>query len=288
MVLRLGVGAMLSALGQIVIDRVSQILRVLSVVGASLGLALLPRTWTPPVRASFVRQMLFTTIDSIPVCLRFAAAAGLLCIVQTAMWIDSIGVSTEVVTPLLWRAIVRELAPLLACLVVIGRSGIAISTEMATMRIGGEFELLDSMGMDPMTCVIMPRVLAVILSVFFLATLMSAVMIGTGYAVGYWTNVIRISPGNFIEQLLLNFERLDMLFFVPKTLLAGAFAGAVCSLEGLSVRDTITDVPRVSARAGIQALTAVFVVSAALSVLIYRRFLVFNLSDYFANLADLW
>lgn len=264
-------------LGRQVLMRLGKIVGVMAVVGATVGLAVRFGTWTPPVRTTFVRQMLFTGVDSTPICLRLAAAVGVLAIVQTAMWVDSIGLNTEVITPLLWRAIVRELAPLMACLVVIGRSGVAISTEMATMRIGGELEVLDAMGMDPMICVVMPRVLAMIFSVFLLATLMAATMIMTGYFVGYFVDVVRVSPVQFVEQLAINFRSVDLMFFVPKTLLAGGLAGAVAVTEGLSVRDTITDVPRVSARAGISALTAVFVVSAVLSVLIYGRLLVFNL-----------
>jgi len=188
-------------------------------------LALRRDSWTEPVRGVLARQLLFTGVDGTSAAIRFGAAVGVVIIVQTALWVDAIGLSTEVIAPMLWRAIVRELAPLLACLVVIGRSGIAISTELATMLVDGELEVLDAQGID---------------------------------------------------QILRQFNTLDLVFFVPKTIIAGGFAGAICCLDGLNVRGTITDVPRVSSRSGIHALTAVFAISAILSIVIYGRFLFFK------------
>ena len=80
-------------------------------------------------------------VDAFPLVIRFGAAVGILMIVQAALWIDALGITNEVIVPMLWRAIVREVGPLLACLVVIGRSGVAISTELATMVVSGEVDV---------------------------------------------------------------------------------------------------------------------------------------------------
>ena len=222
------------------------------------------------------RQLLFTGVDGTWAALRFGAAVGILLIVQAALWVDAIGMTTEMIAPMLWRAIVRELAPLLSCLVVIGRSGIAISTELATMRVDGELDVLDSQGIDPMTSLVMPRVTSMVFSVFCLALITSTAMIMTGYAGGRAVGVIRVSFLTFLDQMVGQIHSLDLLFFVPKTIVAGAFAAAICCLDGLSVKATITDIPRVSSRAGIRALGAVFVISAILSILIYGRILIFE------------
>ena len=202
---------------------------------------------------------------------------GLLMIVQAALWVDVLGVTTDTIAPLLWRAIVREVAPLLACMVVIGRSGVAIATELASMLVSGEIEVLDSQGVDPMTYLVMPRVISMTISVFCLAIIIATSMIVTGYVIGWAMDAIHVSWTTFLDGIVREFTSLDLLFFVPKTIIAGAFAGAICCIDGLSVRDAITDVPRVSSRSGIRALTAVFAVSAVLSILIYGRLLVFEI-----------
>ncbi len=223
------------------------------------------------------RQVLFTCVDSIPASLRFGATIGVLLIVQAAIWIDMVGIGTEFVAPMLWRLIVREVAPLLACLVVIGRSGIAIGTELASMRAGGEIEVLDSQGIDPMTYLVMPRIIAVVTSVFCLAIVIAVTMVITGYGVGWYMDVIRLPWSEFFEDIAQEVNYEDLIFFSSKTLIAGAFAGAICCMDGLSVSGAITDVPLVASRVGIRSLTAVFVTSAILSILFYGKLLVFKI-----------
>ncbi len=264
-------------LGDQFLGRWTTIASILAILWATIVLAVRPASWSPPVRSVLARQLLFTCVDAVSVGVRFGAAVGVLIIVQAALWIDALGVTTDLIMPILWKAIVRELAPLLACLVVIGRSGIAISTELATMVVGGELDVLDAQGLDPMTCLVMPRILSFVTSVFCLAVIIATSMVVTGYAIGWIMDAIHVSWATFLDSIVGQFNSLDLLFFVPKTIIAGAFAAAICCIDGLSVRGTMTDVPRVSSRSGIRALTAVFAVSAVLSVLIYGRLLVFKI-----------
>ena len=262
-------------LGRAFLDRCAMIASIMAILWATIALACRPESWSQPVRSVLGRQLLFTGVDGTSAAIRFAAV-GILLIVQAALWIDAIGMTTDVVAPMLWRAIVRELAPLLACMVVIGRSGIAISTELATMAVDGELEVMDVQGIDPMTCLVMLRIVSVVVSIFCLAVIIATAMIVTGYVAGRAVDVIHVPWMTFLDQILSQFNSLDMVFFVPKTIIAGAFAAAICCIDGLSVRGTITDVPRISSRSGIHALTAVFAVSAVLSIVIYGRILIFK------------
>ncbi|MEM6690574.1 MAG: ABC transporter permease [Planctomycetota bacterium] len=248
----------------------------LAILAATVQLALRPSTWTAPVRSVMVRQLLFTGSDAMMVTLRITGAVGIMVIVQAALWVDALGLDRELIEPLLWRGIVRELSPLLACLVVVGRSGAAVATELASMTIGGEIEVLDSQGLDPMTYLIMPRILAFVVSVFGLALIAATSMLVTGFVVGHFMGVIRTPWSDFLGGAIRQFTTVDLLFFIPKTTIAGAFAGVICCRDGMSVRDSITDVPLVSSRSIIRAMTAVFAVSAVSSVLIYGRLLVFK------------
>lgn len=264
-------------MGRQFLGRFQTVASVLAVLSAAMMLAVRPASWTPPVRTVMARQLLFTGVDAFALVIRFGAAVGILMIVQAALWIDALGITTEVMVPMLWRAVVRELGPLLACLVVIGRSGVAISTELATMMVSGEVEVLDAQGIDPMTYLVMPRILGVTISVFCLAIAMSISIIVTGYFIGALMGAIHIPWSTFLDDILREFNSVDVLFFVSKTVVAGAFAGAICCLDGVSIAGTLTDVPRVSSASAIRALTAVFAVSAVLSILIYGRLLVFKI-----------
>lgn len=272
-----GVWTLLGQVGDAFLNRCRSLAYILAVMGATIHLALRPRSWTYPVRVMFVRQVLFTAVDGIPASLRFAGTCGILIIAQLAVWMDMIGGSTESVAPFLWRLVVRELSPLLACLVVIGRSGIAIGTELAAMRVSGELEVLDSQGIDPMTYLVMPRIVSMVISIFCLAVMIGITIVVTGYVVAWAIGVLDLPWVDFIGQVSRNMNRDDAVFFASKTIIAGAFAGAICCVTGLNVRGAITDIAFVSSRVGIQALTSVFVISAILSVVFYGKLLIFRL-----------
>lgn len=250
-------GYVTATMGAAFTRRLSMVSETIAVLVGVLRLAASPKSWTPPVRAVFARQMLFTSVDALPSAFRFAAAAGVLIIVQAMIWIDIAGVSSEVVAPLLWRAIVREVAPLLACLVVIGRSGIAIAAELGTLKASGEVEVIDSQGIDPMTFLVMPRVVAFMCSVFGLGMIIAVTMLLAGFVVGASMGTIHKTLSGFAVEISANFDAEDLVFFATKTLLAGGLAAGICCLEGFSARPALTDVPRVASRAGIRALTAV-------------------------------
>ena len=145
------------------------------------------------------------------------------------------------------------------------------------MMVSGEVEVLDAQGIDPMTYLVMPRILGVTISVFCLAIVMSISIIVTGYFVGWLMGAIRIPWSMFLNDILREFNSVDLLFFGSKTIIAGAFAGAICCLDGASISGNLTDVPRVSSASAIRALTAVFAVSAVFSIVIYGRLLVFKI-----------
>ncbi len=229
------------------------------------------------VRNVFWRQLLFTFVDAIPVTIRISIAVGLLVIVQTAMWTDSMGTSMQAAWPLIVRITIRDLAPMIASLIVIGRSASAIATELSLMEVTGETDVIESHGIDPMSYLVTPRIVSTMLSVPFLASIILMVVFASGYIVGLTINVVRVGPLIYLDDIAREITMDDAWFFVPKTFVAGAFIGAICCIEGLGVKTAITETPRVASRASVRSLMAVFVISAILSFLIYGKVLVFQL-----------
>ena len=266
----------LSWVGESTLTPLLGLSRSLGVIVACLINLLDPVIWKGPGRDVLVRQILFTAIDGLGMAVRLGLAAGVLLIVQAALWLDRFGGEAELVTPFVMQIVVRELAPLVACLIVIGRSGTAIATELATMSVRGELEVLESMGVDLLLYLVTPRVVSAAWSVFSLAVMLVASMIASGYLVGSAMSAIRSPMTIFLEDLLRNAQWLDAVFFFSKTVLAGLYIGAVCCLEGFEAKPVATDIPRIASRAGVQALSGVFGVSAVLSLLIYGRVLIFQ------------
>ena len=229
------------------------------------------------IRDVLYRQLMFTFVDGLLITVRLSFAVGVLLIVQTAMWIASVGGDIETTWPLVVRITIRDLAPLIASLVVIGRSASAIATELSIMRVEGEIDVIETQGIDPSSYLVMPRVVSTMIAVPLLTVVVLMSLFVSGFLVGTLMDVVRISPMAFADKVIRLIQIDDAWFFFPKTFLAGAFIGAIGCYDGLSVKASRTEIPRVATKAGVRSLTAVFLISAALSILLYGKILVFDL-----------
>jgi len=237
--------------------------------------ACLPSSWLWTVRQVFSRQILFTGFDAILLTLRIAFAVGLLVIVQIELWLQSIA-DVDLSGQLFLRIFLRELGPFLANLIVIIRSGTAIATEIARMKVDGDIEVLEGQGIDPMTYLVMPRVLGVGFSVFGLAVILVSFAFVSGYAVGTMIGVFNASPYDFMQGILRQLEPEDVIFFIPKTLFSGIMVGAIACVTGLEIQDRDVEIPQMAGRAAVRSLMAVFFIAMLLSLSVYGRVLIFQ------------
>jgi phospholipid/cholesterol/gamma-HCH transport system permease protein len=263
----------LRRIGMVAVGQISQLAYLLSVIGGALWLACQLSSWSRAVRQVMARQMLFTAIESIGLTLRMGFAVGILVMVQIELWLREVGDAD--LTRLFLSIFLRELGPLLANVIVIIRSGSAMATELARMRVDQELEVLESQGIDTMTYLIMPRVLAAAVSVFCLSVLLVASSFVTAYVVGS-IHALTSGPFDFFAGLIGQLDIQDLLFFLPKTLLSGLLLGALACATGLEIQDRDTELPQVAGRCAVRSLTAVFVLSMLLSLTIYGRFLIYQ------------
>lgn len=253
----------------------SQAAHVVAVAVAVLYLALWPQTWVRTVRQVFARQMLFTGYDAVGMTVRVAFAVGVLVIVQTELWLGQIG-DVDLSGQLFLRIFLRELGPFLANLIVIIRSGTAIATEIGRMKVDGDIEVLESQGIDPMSYLVMPRVLSTGFAVFGLAVILVASAFLSGYAVGRVMGVFTAGPYDFLLGILRQLQVEDVMFFVPKTLLTGLLVGAISCVTGLQIQDREVEIPQLAGRGAVRSLMVVFLVSMLLSLGIAGRVLIFQ------------
>lgn len=273
---RQGMFVTLDAIGQGALQYVSKVTFTLSVIAGAVLLFPGNILRNRAVRDVFMRQMLFTAIDGSRMAISMGFSVGIILIVQAAKWTSDFNSSFTTIAPFLLAITVREIAPLIANLLVIGRSGIAISTEMANMRVLGEIDILEGQGIDPMTYLVMPRVIAASLSIFCLALIVLVAMYSSAYLVGYATSAINENFLDFTRELLKTLKFRDGLYFFSKTVVTGLFIGSIVTTEGLKAGRVATDVPRLASSSGVAALTAYFVVNAILSLLLDKKILIWE------------
>ncbi len=189
-------------MGAGVLARLGRAARTAAMVWAVLAKSLRPGTWTAPMRNVLARQILFTGLEATGFVSLIALIVGVLVVVQAQYWLTRLG-QTALIGPILTAVVLRELGPLLTNFVVIARSGTAISTELANMKIHGEVRTLDAMGVDPFVYLVIPRVLGVAASTFCLTIVFLAITFIGGFVCMWIIQLGDIDMGLFFGNIKL-------------------------------------------------------------------------------------
>jgi phospholipid/cholesterol/gamma-HCH transport system permease protein len=217
-----------------------------------------------PVRSVFQRQLYFTGIEGAHLVALLGLLAGVLAVTQTTALVG--GNSELTVRVLVWT-VVGELGPLLAAIIIVARSAVAISTELALMEMRSEIEHLAQMRISAMDYLVVPRMAALTLSTVALSVYFQAVAVAGGLAVSaLFQNVsFVIQLARFLDVITLT----DILVALLKCLLFGAAISAIACYHGLAVGRSLTAVPVAAMRAVIQSLLFVFVIDALFAYVRY-------------------
>ena len=176
---------------------------------AAAAAALSLSAYTPRTRALAMRQLYFNAWHVLPGFTVFIAALSLVVIQITISLAFDFGLA-QFALELVFHGVVLELVPLLTAFYVALRSGAAIVTEVAMMRVSGELDELLEAHMDPYELEFVPRIAAAAVSVFALTIVSCSVVMLVAYLVTYGPN-----PSGFLE-----FSRTVARVFGPGALVA--------------------------------------------------------------------
>ena len=191
---------------------------------AVVAAVLSPKLYTPRARMATTRQIYFTAWQVLPGFTLFATLLGLVVVEITLRAAWQFGLE-QYALELIFRALVLELMPLLTALFVALRSGAAISSEIALMRIAGEFEDLPSAGIEPFEREFVPRVAAAATSVFALTTLACVFLVALSYLLMYGPSPWGFDPFTR-EHLRLSMEGLPTDAWRPRREVRGLWRGS--------------------------------------------------------------
>jgi phospholipid/cholesterol/gamma-HCH transport system permease protein len=213
------------------------------------------------------QQVRFTGVQGLPLVAAIALVVGGSVILQAYAQAVRLGMP-NMPARLLVTIVVRELGPLITAMVVLGRSGTAIASEMASNTVHGETQALEAFGVDPVALFVLPRVIGCALSVLLLTIYFDATAFASGIIAARMLAGVPI--GDSLESLRLVLSGLDVVLTFGKALMFGAGIALICSFAGLSVRQNHpTDLPQAVTRAVVGSLIFIFGVSAGITLLVY-------------------
>ncbi len=211
-------------------------------------------------------QIYFTCIQALPIVFFLSLFVVAVFISQADNFIDN-SEASKWVANLFVLIVVRELAPLLTTLVVVGRSGTAIASELASMTANEEIHALEMMGVDPIHYLVIPRLIALTISVVCLSIMFSLFSLFFAMVLGFYNQ--GISPVSFMQGVTGFLTGFDILLNLVKSALFGMLVALICSFCGLSTRGMQTEIPQATTHAVISSVFWCFVFSTLVTVMVY-------------------
>jgi len=219
----------------------------------------------PPVFESFLRQVYFTGVTAATDVVLRACGLGVIII---AVVMDVLDADAALAVKILLLLVFRELGPLAAAVVVILRTGTAISAEMAMMRISGQTRALRYLGIDLYDYLVVPRVAGVMIATAALTLYVQFLAVLGGLAFSPY--VIEASFAELTNKLFELFSPVDLYYSLIKSLLFGFAIAACCCWHGLHPPDlTQNSVPKVVTRAVMQSAMLVLMINAVFAYVVF-------------------
>ncbi|MCQ4162862.1 ABC transporter permease, partial [Roseomonas sp. GC11] len=134
--------------------------------------------------ADTLRHLDEAGLRAFPLTLLLGSLIGVILAFQSSIPMRQFGAELYI-PPLVGISLTRELGPLIAAIILSGRTGSAYAAELGTMTVNEEVDALRIMGIDPMAMLVMPRLLAAALVMPVLTLLMDlSGLVGMGLVMG--------------------------------------------------------------------------------------------------------
>ncbi len=218
----------------------------------------------PAVSLVLVRQIYFTAVQTLTVIVVAALVMGSVTVHYLLQLLLSLG-AYEQIGGFLIRVMLYEIAPITCALIILLRSGTAVLSEVALMKINREIDTLHSMNIDLADYLFMPRITAFALAGPCLSFCFCLVALLGGFmTLGYWHD---ITFANYRDRLLQALEVKDLLVMTTKSMAMSIVACLVALHRGLTVDRAFTEIPIRLIQGMMQAVTLLIAVEILFSLI---------------------
>lgn len=260
----LGWGTQIDRLGQAVLHGVDHVLDILEMLG-QLFLDVLRLVRNPrrgPWR-DFSGHLYRMGAMALPITALVGFLIGVVLAYLMALQLQQFGAESFIVN-ILGVSIIRELGPMLAAILVAGRSGSAITAQIGVMRVTEELDAMRVMGIPHGFRLVMPRALALavampLISVWTILSALAGGMLAADVVMG-------ISPAYFAQALPAAVDVGNLVLAVTKSMVFGALIALIGCHWGLRVEPNTQSLGEGTTASVVSAITMVIMVDALFAV----------------------
>jgi phospholipid/cholesterol/gamma-HCH transport system permease protein len=231
---------------------------------------LMQRTFRKPLRRKVFIKSVFYEIDSIgigslPLIGIISVFMGAVISIQLAANIDTPLIPKYTVGYASRQSIIYEFSTTMIALIMAGKVGSNIASELGTMRISEQIDALEIMGINPASFLILPKIVAFFIINPFLVILSMFVTLLGAYLSVVQTGMI--SHEDFIYGIQLDFKTFDIIYAMTKTFVFSFLIASISSYQGYYTNGGALDVGISSTRAVVNSIFAILAANLVITSL---------------------
>ena len=205
----------------------------------------------------FVMQMYAVGVGSLIIIVITGAFTGMVLALQGYHMLVKVG-TEALLGPWVALSLIRELGPVLAALMFVGRAGSSITAEIGIMRVTEQMDALEMMAVNPQARVMLTRIIACAISLPLLVAIFDVVGLFAGYLIG--VEMLGVNSGVYIGETMDKVGMIDIQAGLTKSIYFGLLVGIICTYMGQRATATTEGVAKATTRAVMLCSVMVLVV----------------------------
>lgn len=191
---------------------------------------------------------------------------GAVTTVQTAANMVSAFIPKYVISQVVREMTILELAPTIIAVIYAGKVGSSMSGHLGTMRITEQIDALEVMGINSISYLVLPKIVASILMYPMLVIIAGVCALVGGYIAGVIANII--SPFDYVYGIRSSFNEFFVTFALIKSLVFAFLVASIASFKGYYAQGGALEVGVASTQAVTNSVIAVLVADYLLAQLL--------------------
>ena len=251
-------------LSRFTVGRARQAVTALGFIGEStVGV------WRSLKRPSLIRwRALFRSLEldgfnALPITGLLAFLIGVVISYQGAEQLRKFGTNIFVVD-LVGISLLREISPLIAAILIAGRSGSAYAAEIGTMKVTEELDAVQTLGLSPIQLLVLPRVFALMLALPLLTVYADGLGVFGGMLIA--SNQLSVSFTEFVSRFEEAVALRHFLIGIGNAPFFAMIIALVGCYQGFQIRGGVDDVGRHTTASVVQSIFLVIVFDALCSI----------------------
>ncbi|MGB8658221.1 MAG: ABC transporter permease [Candidatus Zixiibacteriota bacterium] len=191
-------------------------------------------------------QMLMMGVNSLPLVALVSVFTGAVTAVQAVYQISEY-IPVRYLGTAVGKSVLMELAPVLTALVVAGRVGAGIAAELGTMKVTEQIDALETLALDPVDYLVVPRFVAGLVMLPLLTIFSDAIALAGGMGISATT--LHVPPPVFLNGLKAFFKTMDLMSGLFKAFVFGGIISIIGCYQGFKTYGGAEGVGRSTTRA---------------------------------------